>query len=179
LTGPQVILGLDPGTARTGFGVIEQRGSRLRLLEYGVVRTEAGGHLHDRLAEVFGQIEAVLARHRPQAAAVESLFFNVNVRTALAVGHARGVSLLACSQAGCALFEYTPQQVKQAVVGYGRADKHQVQEMVRLLLGLAEVPRPDDAADALGVAICHAHSAGLRAGVEQALQREARRRTSL
>ena len=106
----------------------------------------------------FDQITELLARFRPEATAVESLFFNVNVRTALAVGQARGVALLACARDGCALFEYTPQQVKQAVVGYGKADKRQVQEMVRMLLALPEIPRPDDAADALGVAICHAHT---------------------
>lgn len=167
----RVILGLDPGTARMGYGIIEQRGNRLTPLDFGVVGTPAGMDLHHRLALVFAQVGELLERHRPGAAAVESLFFNVNVRTAFAVGQARGVALLACSQAGCELFEYTPQQVKQAVVGYGKAEKRQVQEMVRILLGLAAIPRPDDAADALGVAICHAHTGGFRDGLARALAR--------
>ena len=160
--GGRVVLGLDPGTASTGFGVISVMGNRLRTLEYGVVETPAGVPLEQRLECIYGEIEGLLGRHRPVATAVESLFFNANVRTALAVGHARGVTLLACSQAGCEVFEYTPQQVKQAVVGYGRASKGQVMEMVRVLLGLSETPRPDHAADALGVAICHANTCGVR-----------------
>jgi crossover junction endodeoxyribonuclease RuvC len=168
----RVILGLDPGTARTGYGVIEQQGSRLVALDYGVITTPNGSELPDRLAVVFAQIGRLLALHRPGAAAVESLFFNVNVRTALAVGQARGVALLACSQAGCTLFEYTPQQVKQAVAGYGKADKRQVQDMVRVLLGLRESPHPDDAADALGIALCHAHTQGFRTRVARALGTE-------
>ncbi|GAB4242906.1 MAG: hypothetical protein Kow00129_01650 [Thermoleophilia bacterium] len=153
-----VILGVDPGTALTGYGVLEKSGTKLRALAYGVVRTPSDAPLHDRLDRLFGELSELLRVYSPDAAAVESLFFNVNVKTALAVGHARGVALLACSRQGCALFEYTPQQVKQAVVGYGKADKRQVQEMVRTLLALKAVPRPDDAADALGVAICHANS---------------------
>jgi crossover junction endodeoxyribonuclease RuvC len=170
---PRIILGLDPGLATTGYGVVEQRGNSLRSLEHGVVSTPAGVELHDRLSLVFDEITELLARFRPEATAVESLFFNVNVRTALAVGQARGVALLACSRAGSALFEYTPQQVKQAVCGYGKADKRQVQEMVRMLLALPEIPRPDDAADALGVAICHAHTRGVRDGVARALAAQA------
>jgi crossover junction endodeoxyribonuclease RuvC len=158
----RVILGLDPGTASTGFGVITVEGNRLRALEYGVVATPAGMALERRLEQIFAGIHEVLDRHRPEATAVESLFFNANVRTALAVGQARGVTLLACSQAGCEVFEYTPQQIKQAVVGYGKADKEQVMDMVRVLLGLPEAPRPDHAADALGVAICHANTCGMR-----------------
>jgi len=158
----RVILGLDPGTASTGFGVIAAEGNRLRALEYGVIVTPAGMALERRLERIFAEVREVLGRHRPDATAIESLFFNVNVRTALAVGQARGVTLLACSQAGCEVFEYTPQQIKQAVVGYGKAEKEQVMEMVRVLLGLPETPRPDHAADALGVAICHANTAGVR-----------------
>ena len=158
----RVILGLDPGTASTGYGVVSAVGNRLRAVEYGVFETPVGMPLERRLEQIFAQVSEVLERNRPDATAIESLFFNANVRTALAVGHARGVSLLACSQAGCEVFEYTPQQVKLAVVGYGRATKEQVMEMVRVLLGLAETPRPDHAADALGIAICHANSAGIR-----------------
>jgi crossover junction endodeoxyribonuclease RuvC len=158
----RVILGIDPGTASTGFGVISVVGNRLRAVEYGVVETSAAMPLEQRLERIFEAIGEVLVRHRPTATAVESLFFNANVRSALSVGHARGVTLLACSQAGCEVFEYTPQQIKQAVVGYGKASKEQVMEMVRVLLGLSETPRPDHAADALGVAICHANTCGVR-----------------
>jgi crossover junction endodeoxyribonuclease RuvC len=167
----RVIIGLDPGSAIMGFGVVEQSGNRLRPIDFGVVRTPKGIPVHRRLDLVFTQVSEILERHRPEAAAVESLFFNVNARTALAVGQARGVALLACARAGCELFEYTPQQVKQGVVGYGSAEKTQVQEMVRVLLGLADVPRPDDAADALGVAICHAHTSGMLRSIEASLNR--------
>ncbi|MCE5253369.1 MAG: crossover junction endodeoxyribonuclease RuvC [Actinomycetia bacterium] len=171
----RVVMGLDPGTASTGFGVILVAGNRLHAVEYGVVDTPAGLPLEQRLEQIYATVGEILRRHRPDATAVESLFFNVNVRTALAVGHARGVALLACSQAGCEVFEYTPQQVKQAVVGYGKASKEQVMEMVRVLLGLAETPQPDHAADALGVAICHANSQGMRERVAQSLAREKER----
>lgn len=137
-------------------------GNRLRALSYGVVETPSRMALERRLERVFAEITDILKCHRPDATAVESLFFNANVSTAMAVGHARGVALLACSQAGCEVFEYTPQQVKLAVVGYGKASKEQVMDMVRVLLGLADVPRPDHAADALGVAICHANTLGVR-----------------
>ncbi len=159
--GGRVIMGLDPGTASTGYGFVEVSGNRLRAVDYGVVETPAGAPPEVRLETIFGAVSELLRQHKPSATAVESLFFNVNVRTALAVGQARGVTLLACSLAGCEVFEYTPQQVKQAVVGYGKADKKQVMEMVRVLLHLVETPRPDHAADALGVAICHANSAGV------------------
>ena len=154
-----------------GFGVVEQRAGRLRPVEYGVVRTPTGMPLHNRLELIFSEVVEILDRYHPEAAAVESLFFNVNARTALAVGQARGVALLACARAGCELFEYTPQQVKQSVVGYGKADKAQVQEMVKVLLGLSDIPRPDDAADALGVAICHAHTAGMLRSIASAVDR--------
>ena len=160
--GGRVIMGLDPGTASTGYGVIEVNGNRLKAIDYGVVSTSSVTPPEERLGEIFGAIASLLEQHRPSATAVESLFFNVNVRTALAVGQARGVTLLACSLAKCEVFEYTPQQIKQAVVGYGKADKNQVMEMVRVLLGLADTPRPDHAADALGVAICHANTCGVR-----------------
>lgn len=172
----RVILGLDPGTASTGFGVIVVEGNRLRALEYGVISTQAGSAPERRLESIFTAVETILAKHRPEATAVESLFFNANVRTALAVGQARGVTLLACSRVGCEVFEYTPQQIKQAVVGYGRADKEQVMEMVRVLLGLPETPRPDHAADALGVAICHANTCGVRERVARSEAATANRR---
>jgi crossover junction endodeoxyribonuclease RuvC len=173
----RVILGLDPGTASTGFGVVSVVGNRLTALDFGVVETPAGVPLERRLEQIFTEVGALLAKHRPSATAVESLFFNANVRTALAVGQARGVTLLACSQAGCEVFEYTPQQIKQAVVGYGRATKEQVMEMVRVLLALPAAPRSDHAADALGVAICHANTCGIREGIRKSGDAEAPRRT--
>jgi crossover junction endodeoxyribonuclease RuvC len=165
--GGRVIMGLDPGTASTGYGVIHAVGNRLRALDYGVIETAAGEPLETRLETVFTEVGQLLRTHRPSATAVESLFFNTNVRTALAVGQARGVTLLACALAGCQVFEYTPQQVKRAVVGYGKADKNQVMEMVKVLLGLSVLPRPDHASDALGVAICHANTCGIRERVER------------
>ncbi len=163
----RVILGLDPGTASTGFGVVSLVGNRMRALDYGVMETPAGMPLEKRLELIFAEVSTLLAKHAPVAAAVESLFFNVNVRTALAVGQARGVTLLACSQVGCEVYEYTPQQIKQAVVGYGKATKGQVMEMVRVLLGLTSAPTSDHAADALGVAICHANTCGVREGLRK------------
>jgi len=141
----RVILGLDPGTASTGFGVISVVGNRLHALDYGVMETAAGLPLEKRLEKIFGEMNELLAKHQPSATAVESLFFNANVRTALAVGQARGVTLLACAQAGCEVFEYTPQQIKQGVVGYGKATKEQVMEMVRVLLALPSAVRSDHA----------------------------------
>jgi crossover junction endodeoxyribonuclease RuvC len=173
----RVILGLDPGTASTGFGVISVVGNRLQALDYGVMQTPAGMVLEKRLELIFTDMNELLAKHHPSATAVESLFFNVNVRTALAVGHARGVTLLACSRAGCEVYEYTPQQIKQAVVGYGKATKEQVMEMVRVLLGLPAPVKSDHAADALGVAICHAHTTGIREGIRKAGDAEAARRS--
>ncbi len=166
----RVILGLDPGTASTGFGVISVAGNRLHALEYGVMETAAGVPLERRLEQIFMQMGELLARYHPSATAVESLFFNANVRTALAVGQARGVTLLACSQAGCEVFEYTPQQIKLAVVGYGKASKEQVMQMVRVLLVLPAAVRSDHAADALGVAICHANTCGIRDSIRKSGQ---------
>ncbi|HEY8462537.1 MAG TPA: crossover junction endodeoxyribonuclease RuvC [Bacillota bacterium] len=153
-----LILGIDPGTAIMGYGLVAQEGNRLKSVGYGSVRTESGLPTATRLLKLYRSLETLLGEYQPDAVAVEELFFNKNTRTALAVGQARGVILLAAASAGVEIFEYTPLQVKQGVVGYGRADKHQIQEMVKLLLGLAELPKPDDAADALAIAICHAHS---------------------
>ncbi|MHB1343483.1 MAG: crossover junction endodeoxyribonuclease RuvC [Thermoleophilia bacterium] len=173
---PRTILGIDPGTASTGYGLVSQRGNRLELLEFGVVRTARDLELHRRLSLIFDGIGEIVARHHPAEVAVESLFFNVNARTAFAVGQARGVAMLACSRAGCGVFEYTPQEVKLAVVGYGKAEKSQVQEMVRVLLRLAEPPRPDHAADALGIAICHAHGRAVRVRAQNSEARARARR---
>jgi crossover junction endodeoxyribonuclease RuvC len=164
-----LILGIDPGTAITGYGLVQEEDGELALVDYGVITTPAGQPLPERLQIIYQGLAAVIRKHRPQAAAVEELFFSRNVRTALSVGHARGVALLALADAGLPIHEYKPLEVKQAIAGYGGADKLQVQEMVRMLLDLDHVPQPDDAADAVAVAICHVHSArmaGLIAGVE-------------
>ncbi|MFW6082978.1 MAG: crossover junction endodeoxyribonuclease RuvC [Chloroflexota bacterium] len=160
------VLGVDPGTATTGYGVVEQRGNRLKALASGVIRTDADQSTPARLQVIHRQLQTLATEWRPEEAAVEELFFSNNVRTAMSVGQARGVAILALADAGLPVAEYTPLAVKQAVTGYGRADKAQMQEMVRMLLGLSEIPRPDDAADALAVAICHLHSARLRALAE-------------
>jgi crossover junction endodeoxyribonuclease RuvC len=139
--------------------VVEQAGSALRAIDYGVLVTTNAETLPQRLRLLYSRLTALIAAHAPTAVAVETLFFNQNVRTALAVGHARGVALLAAAEADLPVYEYSPQQVKGAVVGYGKASKEQVQLMIRTLLNLDSVPRPDDAADALAIAICHLHSA--------------------
>jgi crossover junction endodeoxyribonuclease RuvC len=156
------VLGTDPGTAITGYGVVESDGDHLAALAYGVITTPAGWGLAQRLQEIYRQLRALAAEWRPESAAVEELFFSKNARTALLVGHARGVGLLALADAGLPVHEYKPAEIKQAVTGYGAAPKPQVQSMVQHLLGLAEPPSPDDAADALAVAICHVHSARWR-----------------
>ena len=153
----KIVLGIDPGIADTGYGFIRVNGSRLDCLEYGSIKTPAGAPLPERLQTLYIELSRLLQKHRPQAAAVEQLFFNKNVRTALIVGQARGVALLAISQAGVPLSDFTPAQVKQAVSAYGQASKLQVQKMVKLILNLKELPQPNDAADALAVAICGAN----------------------
>lgn len=158
-----VVLGIDPGTAITGFGVISYQGNHFKKIAYGVVRTEAGLPIAVRLKQIYQQVTEIITTYSPEVVVVEELFFNRNVTTAITVGQARGVILLAASMAQVEIAEYTPLQVKQAVVGYGRAEKRQVQEMVRMLLCLPELPKPDDAADALAIAICHAHSRKLGA----------------
>jgi crossover junction endodeoxyribonuclease RuvC len=156
-----VVLGIDPGTAATGYGVVARRGGRLVALDGGVIATAAGVPLEKRLADIHAQVADLLDVHRPEAMAIEELYFGANVRTAFAVGQARGVVLLAAGERGIPCRGYTPQQVKGAVCGSGRAEKGQVQRMVQALLSLAELPRPDHAADALAVAICHANRAPL------------------
>lgn len=151
-------LGIDPGTARLGFGLVDDTDG-LHAVEFGVVETSSGGPMPLRLVELYDAIEALIAQRRPDALAVEQLFFARNVTNALAVGQARGVVLLAAARAGLSVAEYTPSEVKQAVAGYGKADKAQMGEMVRIILGLDRVPRPDDAADALAVALCHSQTA--------------------
>jgi len=152
-------LGVDPGTAIMGYGFVSGDGYTLTAGAYGALTTEKGTPPAERLCILHEGLRALIAEHRPDAVAVEELFFNVNARTAIAVGQARGVALLAAAQAGIRVYEYTPLQVKSAVVGYGRASKEQVQSMTTTLLRLRTPPRPDDIADALAVAICHGHSA--------------------
>jgi crossover junction endodeoxyribonuclease RuvC len=163
-----VILGIDPGTASTGFGVVECCGSRLRAVAQGVIRTEAGIALERRLADIHARVGELLEEHTPDAIAIEELFFGANARTAFAVGQARGVVLLAAGQRGVPSRSYTPQQVKGAVCGHGRADKGQVGRMVARLLDLPAPPIPDHAADALAVAICDANRAPLARAVARA-----------
>ncbi len=156
-----LVLGIDPGTASTGYGIALSEGSRLRAIEHGVISTRAGTPPEQRLAEIHARVGELIDTHRPAAIAIEELYFGANVRTAFAVGQARGVVLLAAGQHGIPSRSYTPQQVKAAVCGSGRADKDQVGRMVARLLGLAEVPSPDHAADALAVAVCDLNRAPL------------------
>ncbi len=153
-----LILGIDPGTAITGYGLVREDQEGLALVNCGVITTPSGQPLPVRLQTIYQHLTTVIRQHQPDAAAVEELFFSRNVRTALSVGQSRGVTLLALADAGLPVYEYKPLEIKQAITGYGGADKHQVQEMVRLLLNLDRVPQPDDAADALAVAVCHIHS---------------------
>jgi len=152
------ILGIDPGIATIGFGLVETERNKIRLIRCGVITTPAHTSLAARLEQLFNDLSELLEAFRPDAVSIEELFFNTNITTGIAVAHGRGVILLACQRAGVEIFEYTPLQVKQAVVGYGRAEKKQVMDMVRRICGLAAAPRPDDAADAVALALCHARS---------------------
>lgn len=153
------IIGIDPGYAIVGFGVTEYDGYHFKPIEFGAITTEAKTDFSLRLKTIYDDLNYVLDKHKPQCMSIEKLFFNTNQKTGIDVAQARGVILLAAINAGIPVFEYTPLQVKQSVVGYGRAEKSQVMEMTRQIMGLAEVPRPDDTADALAIAICHGHSA--------------------
>lgn len=150
-----IILGIDPGIAITGYGVIKTQGNSFKVLEYGVIRSSKQMETARRLQEIYQGVGQIVDLYKPETMAIEELFFNKNAKTALIVGQARGVAMLAAYQQGVSVYEYTPLQVKQAVVGYGRAEKQQVQFMVKSILSLQEVPQPDDAADALAIAICH------------------------
>lgn len=155
-----VILGIDPGIATVGFGVIDSQGSTQKLVRYGAVTTPAGMRLALRLQQIHNDILALIDMFKPDAIAIEELFFNTNLKTGISVAHGRGVIVLAGEERGVPMYEYTPLQVKQAVAGYGRAEKKQVMDMVKRLLHLDKTPKPDDAADALAIAICHARFAG-------------------
>lgn len=162
-----IVLGIDPGLANTGYGVVARRSGRLVALDGGVIQTPAGAPQERRLADIHAAVVALIGEHEPDAMALEQLYFGQNVRTAFAVGQARGVIMLAAGQQGLDCASYTPQQVKGAVCGSGRAQKDQVSRMVKTLLGLLEEPRPDHASDALAVAICHANSAPLASALAQ------------
>ena len=153
-----LIMGIDPGTAITGFGIIDNKGNNFKPIHYGCIRTSSKLALAERLQLIHKDMIDLIDEFRPEACAIEQLFFNKNIRTALAVGHARGVIMLAAANKDIPVFEYTPLQVKQSVVGYGRAQKSQVQKMVQTFLALNQIPKPDDVADALAISICHAHS---------------------
>lgn len=161
------ILGIDPGTAICGYSVLDYIGNKFSLVTYGVVRTPAHTDLEKRLQVIYEELGDLIREHKPEQMAVEELFFNNNVTTALSVGHARGVVLLLGAQEGMEVASYTPSQVKQAVVGYGGAQKRQVQEMVKLILNMGKLPTPDDAADAIAVAICHGHSYKFKTNIKE------------
>jgi crossover junction endodeoxyribonuclease RuvC len=152
------VFGIDPGSDRTGYGCVDSDGRRHQLVGCGAVRAGAGPSFPEQLAIIHRELTALLSEYRPECVAIESIFHAVNARSALKLGHARGVAMLAAIEAGVAVVEYTPAEIKRSVVGYGRAEKPQVAQMVKLLLGLDAVPKPHDAADALAVAICHVHS---------------------
>ena len=154
-----IILGIDPGYAIVGIGVIEFVGNKFKPLEYNAITTPAEMPVPDRLQKIYQGIEYFINKYSPDAVAIEELFFNSNQKTAILVAQARGVIIVAAKNKGVPLYEYTPLQIKQAVTGYGRADKKQIQSMVKMILNLNAIPKPDDAADGLAVAICHAHSA--------------------
>lgn len=165
-----LVLGIDPGIAITGYGLIlEESSGSLRAIDFGVLRTDKSLELPARLLLLHQQISKLMLLHKPEACAVEKLFFQKNVKTAMIVGEARGVVLLAIAQSNLIPSEYTPNEIKQAVAGYGGADKKQVQMMVQTLLGLPQVPKPDDAADALAVALCHLNQSKFNAAVSQAM----------
>ena len=156
------ILGVDPGYAIVGVGTIDYEFNRFRVAEYGAITTQAGEDMFDRLKKIYDEMMELIERVKPDALAIEELFFQNNQKTAINVAQARGVIVLAAKNHGIPIFEYTPLQVKQAVVGYGKADKNQVQQMTKAILGLEKIPKPDDTADALAIAICHAHTGGSR-----------------
>ena len=161
-----VILGIDPGVATVGFGVISETGGRPTPIRYGVITTPAGMRFALRLSQIHNDIEELITKFKPEAIAVEELFFNTNLKTAISVAHGRAAIILAGEERGIQMYEYTPLQVKKAVTGYGHAEKKQVMDMVRRLLAMEAVPQPDDAADALAVAICHARYANSLMNIE-------------
>ncbi len=154
------IIGIDPGYAIVGYGIVDYAGNRFKTVAYGAVLTEAKTEFTSRLDKIYTELTELIEKYRPEAMSIEKLYFNTNTTTAIDVAQARGVILLSARRAGIPVYEYTPLQVKQAVTGYGRAEKKQIMEMTRMLLGLDKVPKPDDTADALALSICHAHTNG-------------------
>jgi crossover junction endodeoxyribonuclease RuvC len=154
-----IILGIDPGYAILGFGIIEMKGNKFSLIDYGTINTDVSMEMPDRLVQIYSGLMEIIEKYKPDEVAIEELFFNQNTKTAMMVSQARGVAILAIANSLLDTHEYTPLQVKQGIVGYGRADKKQVQIMVKNILNLLENPKPDDAADALAIAICHGHTA--------------------
>ena len=167
------ILGIDPGYAIIGYGVVEYDGMRFKTVGYGAVTTDAGTPFADRLDSIYRDMLTVIEKYRPDELSIEKLYFNTNTTTAIAVAEARGVILLSAKHSGVPVFEYTPLQVKSSITGYGKAEKRQVMEMVKSFLSLRAIPKPDDTADALALAICHAHSAG--SGIGKIFAREGNR----
>lgn len=161
------ILGIDPGYAILGYGIVEMKGNHFKAVDYGAVTTDAKMEMPDRLKILYHSLMELILEYEPDVASIEELFFNTNAKTAILVGQARGVAVLACANSGLEIAEYTPLQIKQALVGYGRAEKQQVQLMVKTLLNLKKVPKPDDTADALAAAVCHGHSAGSRSRLKE------------
>lgn len=155
-----IVLGIDPGYAIVGYGVIDYRNNHFRVIDYGAILTDAKTPFNERLEIIYDRLSSIISVYSPDAMSVEKVFYNSNAKTVIDVSQARGVIMLAAQKSKLPVFEYTPLQVKQSVVGYGRADKKQVQEMTRRILSLEKVPKPDDTADALAMAICHAHSSG-------------------
>lgn len=152
------ILGIDPGYAIVGYGIIDYKSNRFETVDYGAILTNAGAAFHERLELIYDGLFSLMEKYRPEVMSLEKLFYNNNAKTVIDVSQARGVTMLAAQKNGLDIFEYTPLQVKQSVVGYGKAEKKQVQEMTRIILKLDAIPKPDDTADALAMAICHAHS---------------------
>lgn len=155
-----IILGIDPGYAIVGYGVLEYQNNHFSVLDYGAITTEAGTPFCERLDAIYTDLCDLMEHYKPEAMSIEKLFYNTNAKTVIDVAQARGVTVLAAQRHKLSIFEYTPLQVKQSVVGYGRAEKKQVQEMTRIILKLDKIPKPDDAADALAMAICHGHASG-------------------
>ncbi len=155
-----IILGIDPGYAIVGYGVIDYRNNHFTVVDYGAILTDAGTPFNERLEKIYDNLTALIEKYNPEAMSVEKVFYNSNAKTVIDVSQARGVIMLAAQKNKLPVFEYTPLQVKQSVVGYGRAEKKQIQEMTKRILNLEKVPKPDDTADALAMAICHAHSSG-------------------
>ena len=155
-----IILGIDPGYAIVGYGVIEYRNNHFRVIDFGAILTDAGTPFNERLEIIYDRLVSIISLHSPDAMSIEKVFYNSNAKTVIDVSQARGVIMRAAQNSRLPVLEYTPLQVKQSVVGYGRADKKQVQEMTKRILSLEKVPKPDDTADALAMAICHAHSSG-------------------